>query len=328
VKRRELIALLAGTAAVGWPGAVWGQQAPSRIGFLASGAAKSVGTIMRLDALRQGLAENGLFETRNYVLEPRFAEGDYKRFPDYARELVQQNAKVIVVSTIAAAHAAQRASSIIPIVMGSINDPVGNGLVASLAQPGGNTTGLATLNEDLSPKLIEVVHDLLPHATALSVLFNPANPSGPAYFNSIRVAAAPLKIEVRPLEVKPDQLSSIVGALATQRSDALIVVSDAALIEVADVITAHALQHRLPTISSSPELTNFLGGLISYGVSSRENYRRAAYFIRKILDGTKPSDLPIEQPTRILLSINLKTARALGLTVPPTLLARADEVIE
>jgi putative tryptophan/tyrosine transport system substrate-binding protein len=327
VKRRELIALLAGTAAVGWPGAVWGQQVPSRIGFLAGGAAKSTGTIMRLDALRQGLAENALFETRDYVLEPRFAEGDYKRFPDYARELVQQNARVIVVSTIAAARAAQRASSIIPIVMGSINDPVGNGLVASLAQPGGNTTGLATLNEDLSPKLIEVVHDLLPHATALSVLFNPANPSGPAYFNSIRVAAAPLKIEVRPLEVKPDQLSSIVDALATQRSDALIVVSDAALIDAADVITAHALQHRLPTISSSPELTN-LGGLISYGVSSRENYRRAAYFIRKILDGTKPSDLPIEQPTRILLSINLKTARALGLTVPPTLLALADEVIE
>ena len=327
MRRRDFIQGIAGSA-VAWPLVAHAQKVPARIGFLGSGAAGATDSVMRLDAVKQGLRENGLIESRDYIIEAHFADRNYERFPEFAHELIEHNVSVILVTAIAAAQAAQRATSTIPIVMASINDPVGNGLVASLARPGGNTTGLATLNQDVSPKLIEILTDLLPKAAAIAVLFNPANPSNPPYVSSIRAAAGQFGITVRPVKLeRPAELVAMIEAVAAQSPDALLVISDAATIASGDVIAAQALKHHIPVISTSSELTT-AGGLVSYGAPTRENFRRSAYFIRRILDGANPADLPIEQPTQILLTVNLKTAKTLSLTVPQSLLTRADELIE
>jgi putative ABC transport system substrate-binding protein len=329
MKRRELIALLGGAAAASsvlWPLPLSAQQKPSSIGFMGAGAADTSAPL--IEAVKQGLRENGLVEGKDYVLEPRWAEGHYDRFPAYARELIEQGARVIIVTTIAAGRAAQHATAVIPIVMANINDPVGSGLVASLARPGANTTGLATLAQDVTPKLLEFLHTVLPNASALAVLFNPANPSNAVFLNNVRVQAGPLGIKVQDFAVSaPGELNAAFDAIAVRRPDAVLIIPDAATLDLAVRIAALQLQHRIPVVSTDSDLTS-AGGLISYGLSRRENYRRSAYFVKKVLDGVKPADLPVEQPTRILLSVNLKTAKALGLDVPPSLLARADEVIE
>jgi putative ABC transport system substrate-binding protein len=209
-----------------------------------------------------------------------------------------------------------------------MNDPVANGLVASLARPGANTTGMASLNQDVTTKLLEFLHALLPNAVAIACLFNPANPSNTVFLDNVRVQAVPLGIKVQDFAViTPGELNATFDAIAAQRPDALLVLPDAATLDLGARIAALALQHRIPVVSTDSDLTTS-GGLISYGTSRRATYRRSAYFVKKILDGAKPADLPVEQPTQILLSINLKTAKTLGLTVPPSLLATADEVIE
>jgi putative ABC transport system substrate-binding protein len=213
--------------------------------------------------------------------------------------------------------------------MASMNDPVGNGLVESLARPGGNTTGLATLNQDVTPKLVEFLHTFLPNAKTIAVMLNPANPSNPMYLDSARVEAVRLGIAVKDFPLNtPGELNNTFGAIASEgSSDALLVIPDAATLDLGVRIAALALQHRIPVVSTDSDLTR-AGGLISYGFSRRENYRRSAYFVKKVLDGVKPADLPVEQPTLILLSVNLKTAKALGVPVPDAILVRADEVIE
>lgn len=242
--------------------------------------------------------------------------------------MVEHNARVIVVTTIAAARATQHATSVIPIVMASINDPVGNGIVASLARPGGNTTGMATLNQDVTPKLVEFLRRLLPNAATIAVLFNPTNPSNLAYLDSVRFQAVPLGSAIQQHVVStPGELGAAFGVMAARRPDALQVIPDAAILDLGPRIASLATQHRIPVVSMDSDLTT-AGGLISYGLSRRENYRRSAYFVKKVLDGVKPADLPVEQPVRVVLSINLKTARALGLAIPDTLLGTADEVIE
>jgi putative ABC transport system substrate-binding protein len=325
MRRREFITLLGGAAA-GWPLAARAQQKSASIGFLGAGAADTSASL--IDALKQGLRENGLIEGKDYVLELRWAEGHYERFPTFARELADHGARVIIVNTVAAARAAQRDTSVIPIVMATMNDPVGNGLIATLARPGGNTTGLATLNQDVTPKLVELLHTVLPNATTIAVLFNPTNPSNVLLLDSVRVQAAPRGITVQDFAVNtPDELNAAFRTIATQRPDALLVIPDAAIQDLGVRIATLALQHRIPIISTNSDITS-VGGLISYGVSRRDMFRRSAYFVKKVLDGVKPADLPVEQPTRILLSVNLKTAEALGLKVPPSLLVAADEVIE
>jgi putative ABC transport system substrate-binding protein len=292
------------------------------IGFLGAGAADTSKHL--IGSLRQGLRENGLVEGKDYVLELRWSEGLYERFPAFARDLVDRGAGIIIVNTIAAG----RATSVIPIVMATINDPVGNGLIASLARPGGNTTGMATLNQDLTPKLVDLLHELLPKALTIAALFNPANPSNPLYLESARNQAGRFGISVKGYAIKsPSELDSAFGAIAAQRPDGLLVIPDAATLDLGIRIADLALQNRIPVVSTDPDLTG-AGGLISYGISRRENFRRSAYFVKKILDGAKPTNLPVEQPTRIQLSVNIKTAKALGLTVPPSLLAIADVVIE
>jgi putative ABC transport system substrate-binding protein len=325
MKRRAFITLLGGAAAA-WPLAARAQQNLASIGFLGAGAVETSAPL--LEAVKQGLRENGLLEGKDYVLKPRWAEGHYERFAEYARELVEQDVRVIIVTTIAAARAAQRATSAIPIVMASINDPVGNGIVASLARPGGNTTGMATLNQDVTTKLLEFTNALFPNAASIAVLFNPTNPSNPVYFESVRVQAVSHGIAVQDFAVNtPSELNSRFDTIAAKRPDALLVIPDAATQDLGIRIATLCLQNRIAVISTDPELTT-AGGLISYGVSRRENYRRSAYFVKKVLEGVKPADLPVEQPTRILLSVNLKTAKTLGLIVPQNLLVAADELVE
>ena len=325
MKRREFIVFLGG-AAVAWPHAARGQKKLAVIGFLGAGAAET--SVHLIEAIKQGLQENGLVEGKDYVLEQRWANGHYDRFPAFARELTDRGARLIMVTTVAAARAAQRTTSVIPIVMTLINDPVGNGLVASLARPGGNTTGMASLNQDVTPKMLELLHTVLPKAANVAAIFNPTNPSNEVFLNRVRNLAVPLGMTVKGFAVSaPDELSAAFNSIAAQRLHALLVIPDAATLDLATRIAALALKHRVPVVSTDADLTR-AGGLLSYGVSRREAYRRSAHFVKKVFDGVKPADLPVEQPTRILLSVSLKTAKALGVDVPSSMLIAADEVIE
>jgi putative ABC transport system substrate-binding protein len=327
MRRREFITLLGGTA-VAWPGVADAQKAPIRIGFLAAGAAASANSAISIDAIKQGLRENGLIEGQDYVLDARFAAGNYERFPEMARELAQAGARVILVNTIASVRAAQNLNPPVAVVMLAINDPVGTGLIASLARPGGYTTGTASLNEDLTPKLIEFQREVIPKATTIAALFNPANPTNPKFVANLQTAASPLGMQVLPVALKsPDELDSVFSTLAAQHPDTLQLVADSGNVDLMDRIAALALAHRLPSFSTVTGYARF-GGLMAYGIDGRKVVMRASFFVKRILAGAKPGDLPVEQPTKIELVINLKTARALGLSIPPTLLSRADEVIE
>jgi putative tryptophan/tyrosine transport system substrate-binding protein len=328
MRRREFIALLGGTAAtfsVSWPLAARAQQ-PKRLTLLGSGAAQS--SSIFVEALKQGLAENGLIEGKGYVLDVRWAEGEYGRFPALAADAVNQNSDLILATTIAAVRAAQRASSTIPIVMTTINDPVGAGLVTSLPRPGGNTTGIANLSEDVTPKVLEILRTVMPTATRIAALFNPANPSGFTMLDKVSGYARSVGVTVQPVEfTAPGELERVFAVISAQSPDALLVINDASILDLRERVVDLALQHRLPVGSSFPEFTD-AGAIAGYGPSRLELYRRSAYYVKRILDGAKPADLPVEQPTKIELSINLKTARALGIAIPDALLARADRVVE
>jgi putative ABC transport system substrate-binding protein len=326
MKRREFIAGLAGAALVPFP--AYAQKAPARIGLLASGAAGSRNSTDQIEAIHRGLRENGLTNGRDYVLDVKFAAGRYERFPEMARELSQAGAAVILTNTIASVRAAQRLTPPVPVVMLAINDPVGAGLIASLARPGGLTTGMATLNEDLTPKLMEYQRAVLPKATTIAALFNPANPTNVTFVDHLRVQAGALGMSVRPAELKsPDVLDGVFSALAAKRPDVLQVISDSGTLDLSDRIAALALEHRIPSFATSLTYTH-MGGLMAYGVSREHLFIRAAYFVKKVLDGANPGSLPVEQPSRIQLSINLKTAKTLGIDVPLQLQQLADEVIE
>jgi putative tryptophan/tyrosine transport system substrate-binding protein len=325
MRRREFSAILCGAAA-SWPFAARAQPRPARIALLGSGAAQT--SEIFVDALRHGLADHGFVEGRDYVLDIRWAEGEYGRFPALAAEVVKQDPNVILATTIAAVRAAQRTTSKIPIVMTTINDPVGAGLVISLARPGGNTTGIANLSEDVTPKVLEILRAIIPTATEIVALFNPANPSNLIMLDRIRSHAGTVGATIEPAELKaPGEVERVLAGIVGRRPHALLVINDAWILDMRERIMSLALQHRLPTASSLPELTD-AGALAGYGPPRLELYRRSAYYVKRILDGAKPADLPVEQPTRIELSVNLKTAKALGIAVPDSLLARADRVIE
>jgi len=262
------------------------------------------------------------------VLDLRWAEGNYERFPALARELVERKSDLILATTISAVRAAQRATSVIPIVMTSITDAVGAGLVASLARPGGNTTGISNLNEDLTPKLLDHFREIMPRARVIATLGNPANPSTRGLVEVMRGHAVAFGATVNPFEAKATgELDAAFEGIAKSNSDALLIVPDALLIDLRDPIASLALKHRIPTLSTIPELTD-AGGLIGYGAPRRDLYRRSGYFVKRILDGANPRDMPVEQPTRIQLSVNAKTAAVLGISIPGALLGRADKVIE
>jgi putative ABC transport system substrate-binding protein len=324
-KRREFITLIGGAAA--WPLAARAQQSsPALIGFLNAGAAT---TLKReIDAFHDGLRSLGHIEGRDVRFEYRFAGGDLDKLPALAAELVRLNPNVIVSSPVPANLAIAKATSTIPIVMASGADPVSFGLVKSLSHPGGNITGLTNFAAELASKQIDLMRELLPGLARLAALVNVANPLHVPQWRETQAAAAQAAIALVPFELRStDQLEEAIAKFARERADALLVPPDVTFTTHRRRIANLALSARLPTsffIRQSAED----GGLMSYGPDPVENYRRAATYVDKVLTGTKPQDLPIERPTKIIFVINLNTARTLGIEIPTTLLARADEVIE
>jgi putative ABC transport system substrate-binding protein len=320
--RREFITLL-GSAAVAWPLAARAQQADRvrRIGVLANEPWPP------LDGLRQGLREMGYVEGKNIRFEYRFARDHIERFSALAAELVGLQVDVIVAQGTPATLAARKATSSIPIVM-SAGDPVGAGLVANLARPGGNVTGLSTQGAEMEEKRLELLKDLLPSLSRVAVLSNPANPACVISVDSARRGATALRLQLDVVDAsEPGNLDSAFLAMTRTRPDAALVIADAFLAAQRVPIAEFMLAQRLPAIYTYREHVDS-GGLISYSTSYFDLFRREAPFIDKIFKGANPGDLPIEQPTKFELIINAKTAKALGLEVPPSLIARADEVIE
>jgi len=299
----------------------------SRIGWLSAGFPRP-DRDPPVDAFRQGLRELGYVEGQNLVIEYRGAEGRDERLPDLAAELVRLHVDVLVAVGPIATRAAQHATRTLPIVMTGTADPVGAGFVASLARPGGNITGVSLLMAELPGKRLELLKETVPQSTRVAVLANPDNPVYEALRNNLTVAARALGLHLHVVEVhSADELDPAFAAVTREGADALMVLSDPALMDnlrgrVADL----AATHRLPAMYGWRELV-VAGGLMSYGPSLPDMFQRAASYVDRILKGAKPADLPVEQPTKFELVINLKTAQALGITFPPTLLIQADEVI-
>jgi putative ABC transport system substrate-binding protein len=326
MKRREFIGLFCGAAAM-WPLASLAQKAPVLIGFLGNQAPPRPDDAQG-NAIIQGFIDNGLVPGRDFILEPHFANGVNDRFETLAKELALKGARVILSNNPAAVRAVQRLNPPVPVVMTNMNDPVGNGLIISLAHPGNRTTGTASLNADVTPKLLEFVREILPKATVLAALFNPSNPSNPALVDNLIKKAAPLGITVVPFEMKSiGELDEVLTAIVALHPDALQILSDPLLSDSGDEISQVALANLIPTFSTS-DLTVETGGLVRYGASVRKVLRRTGYYVKKILDGANAGDIPVEQPTGVELVINLKTSKALGLEISAALLNRADLVIE
>jgi putative tryptophan/tyrosine transport system substrate-binding protein len=330
MKRRAFITLFGGAAAA-WPLAARAQQSDRmrRVGFLAGAVpATESGSDYPAGGFTQGMHELGYVEGKDFVVEWRSAEGQYERLTDLAAELVRLKVDVIVAGSPVAVRPAQQATTTIPIVMGYSTDPVGNGFVASLARPGGNTTGLAGSSDDSAPKQLELLATIVPKLSRVAILTNPYNPNSPAVMKSVRAAAEKVGLLVVPVEARsPQQIEDAFAALAKQSVAAVIVANDAMFFVQRQQLAQLALSNRVASIFPLREYAA-AGGLMSYGESLREFYRRAASFVDKIFKGAKPGELPIEQPTRFNLAINRKTADALGLMIPPQLYIFADEVIE
>jgi putative ABC transport system substrate-binding protein len=329
MRRRDFITLLGGAAAasIAWPLAAIAQQSGKlrTIGFL--GPNTRSGASDWVAALAQRLRELGWIEGRTVTIEYRWAEGREERLAEIAAEFVRLKVDVIVTSGTPAVMASKQATSVIPIVFATAGDPVGSGLVASLARPGGNVTGLATLVADLAGKRLELLREIVPGLGRLAIMGNASNPFTVLELGEVQAAAGTLGLEVVTLEIRRAQ--DIAPAFETLKSrvDALYVCTDALANTNRIRISTSALGVRLPTMHGSRDYVE-AGGLMSYGPNYPDLFRRSADYVDKILHGAKPGDIPVEQPTKYELVLNLTTAKALGLTVPPSLLARADEVIE
>jgi putative ABC transport system substrate-binding protein len=327
MKRREFITLVGGAAA-SWPNVSRAQQsAMPVIGFLHSGSRE---TFTRpLAAFHKGLGEAGFVEGRTVSIEFRWAENHYDRLPAMAADLVSRGVNVIATpGSTPATLAAKAASADIPLVFLIGNDPVKLGLVASLNAPGGKVTGVSFLINALEAKKLEVMHQLVPAALTIGVLLNPKNPLVDSQLRDVQQAAAALGLKVIPLNAGSEaDIEAAFATLLEQRAGALLVTADPALTSWRDRMIALAARNAIPTIYHLREFTD-AGGLISYGTSLSDGYRQVGLYVGQILKGTKPADLPVQQPTKFEMVINLKTAKALRLDVPATLLAVADEVIE
>jgi putative tryptophan/tyrosine transport system substrate-binding protein len=325
VKRREFITLVGG-AAVSWPLAAQAQQPKlSTIGFLGSGtpAVQSQWTTSFVQRLR----ELGWIEGRTIAIEYRWAEGSSDRAAELAAEFVRLKVDVIVTHANPMVIAAKQATSVIPIVFAAAADPLGTGLVASLARPGGNVTGLSVQNTDLAGKHLELLRDLIPGLRRLAIMVNVDNSASVLEMREVQAAARMIGLEVATLKIRRAEDIAPAFEELKGRADALYVCIDTVLFAHRIRINTLALSARLPTMLSNREYVE-AGGLMSYGPNFLDLFRRAGDYVDKILRGAKPGEIPVEQPTKFDLIINLTTAKALGLTVPETLLARADEVIE
>jgi putative ABC transport system substrate-binding protein len=320
VKRRAFIAALGGAAA--WPVVARAQQR-FRIGLLNTGA-----STFFIAPFMGKLEELGYVEGKNIVIERKFAEGNSERLKEFAAQLARQNVDVIVTIGTPAAFAAKQATSTIPIVFGAISDPVGVGLVASLARPGGNATGNSLMAPDLSAKRLDILRTLAPGITRFAILWDSSNPGMAERVHETKIAADQSHVLLHTVGPRNlDELEAAFAELLNQRPDALLVTTEAFTRQHLGRILDFANRNKIPAMFEDSSFVE-AGGLMSYGPSYEEVFRTAAVFVNKILKGAKPGDLPIEQPTKFELVINLKTAKALGVEIPPQLLARADEVIE
>jgi putative ABC transport system substrate-binding protein len=312
------------------PSASFAQRAGKvwRVGFLAARHVESLGSDMQFGAFPKGMRELGYIEGKNLVIEWRSAEGKYERLPDLAATLVQLEVDVIVAAGAPAIGAAQKATTTIPIVMGTTGDPVGSGFIKSLARPGGNITGLSDLVGDLGSKYLEMLLGAVPRLPHVAILTNPGNSSHAAILTSVQAGARSAGARVLHVAARsPQEIEKAFSTMVQQDARAAIVTADPLFNQQHRQIAALAAKHRLPTVSGYRQYV-YAGGLMNYGPDFADNFRRAAVYVDKIFKGAKPSDLPVEQSTRFELALNLKTARALGLTMPQSMLLRADEVIQ
>jgi putative ABC transport system substrate-binding protein len=298
------------------------------IGYLSNGSPESDNIPARLIAFRQGLNETGYVEGQSVVIEYRWAEGQYDRLPALAADLVRRPVTVIVTGGTPPTFAAKAATSTIPIVFNLGVDPVQLGLVASLNRPGGNITGVALLQIELAAKRLDLLHELLPSAASIALLVNPSNPLTEPEMRGLRDAAPSLGLQLRTLPAStPSEIDAAFGTLVELRAGALVVSADTFFTNQRAQIVALAARHAVPAIYVY-RLFPAAGGLMSYGADLADSYRLVGIYTGKILKGAEPADLPVQQAVKVELVINLKTAKALGLTIPATLIARADEVIE
>jgi len=325
MRRRQFIAGLGGSV-VAWPTAPRAQQPTMPvIGFLSSASSDSYAHLVR--AFRQGLSEIGFVEGRNVTIEYRWAEDHYDRLPALAADLVQRRVNVITANG-PAARPAKAATAIIPVTFFVGFDPVGGGLVASMNRPGGNVTGVSALTVELVPKRLELLHELLPTAKTLAVLINPTNPNAATQSGELESAAHALGLQLQVLNASSaSDVDAAFARVTDKKLGGVIVGADASFNNRSEQIAALCVRHAVPTIFQFREFV-VAGGLMSYGGSITDAYRQVGVYTGRILKGEKPADLPVQQATKVELFVNLKTAKALGLTVPQTLLARADEVIE
>jgi putative ABC transport system substrate-binding protein len=327
-RRRLVLALIAGALAA--PVASFAQQPAkiARVGFLYPGFPDGVGSV-GLRALRDGLHELGYVEGKNLQLELRWGEGKIERLPALAAELVQLKVDVIVAATSPSVVAARQATRTIPIVMPTSSDPAGDGLVASLAHPGGNITGLSIMSPELGEKRIQLLKELFPRVShPMAVLWNPDYVGMRARFEQARVAAPAVGLTVRSVEVRDTrELDAAFEAITREHPEALLLLVDPFTFSQRSRIVEFAAEQRIPAMYETSDFVD-VGGLISYGPIVADQYRRAAAYVDKILRGAKPADLPIEQPTKFELAINMRAAKALGIKFPESILLRADKVIE
>jgi putative ABC transport system substrate-binding protein len=327
MKRRAFIASVVSVLGVPLAGEAQQPGKVPRVGFLGP-RSRSDGAPF-LDAFLQGLQELGWMEGQNIAIEYRFADGRLDRLPDLATELVRLKVDVILAASTPPAVAAKNATSTIPIIMATSADPVELGLVASLARPGGNVTGLSfSVGLQVVGKELELLREIVPRARRVAVLSNPANPGNVLAIQSVKSTASALGVQLQFLEARgPNEFEAAFAAMARGRAGALLVVPDAVFGLYRARLQNLVAKSRLPAMYGLREHVE-AGGLMSYAVDVRDSFRRSATYVDKILKGAKPADLPVEQPTKFELVINLKTAKALGLTIPPSVLARADEIVE
>jgi putative tryptophan/tyrosine transport system substrate-binding protein len=326
--RRRAVAAIACIGAAGALRGAFAQQGKVwRIGFLSPRAKPAPGEAYPYYAIVKGMKELGHVEGKDYVMEWRYTDGRYERFAELAAELVRAKVDIIVTGTPAGVRAAQRATSTIPIVIGAAGDPLALGLVASLSRPGGNTTGMSNITIELSRKTLELLRAAIPNLSRVAVLWNPDNPANPINVRQIQTEAKSLGLSVVPIEANtPERIKSGFAEIKRAEASAVIVLADGFFAQQRRQIAELGLAQRVATMYSNRELPD-AGGLMSYGQNMADIYRRSASYIDRIMKGAKPGELPVEQPTKLELVVNLKTARAMGLSIPNEVLLRADEVI-
>jgi putative ABC transport system substrate-binding protein len=325
MRRREFIRLLGG-AVVAWPLASSAQSKIARIGFMGNSTAALEANLV--DAFREGLREHGYEEGRNIAIEYRWADGEYERFPALVTELIAAKVDVIVTAGTPAALAMKKATTTVPLVMVAVGDPVGTGLVPSLARPGGNLTGLSSIAPDLEGKRLQLLREVVPALSHVAMFVNSLNPFHVSSMRQARAAAQAMGIKLQLHDIsKSEDLDGAFAAIREERPDALLILADRVFLHNRERLMDFTKEQRLPNVNAYKELVE-VGGLMSYGPSYEDMHKRAAIYVDKILKGAKPADLPIEQPSKFTFIVNLKAAKALGITVPSHLLGLADQLIE